>query len=58
MHDGAGDEDDDGGEQDREPESGEKNHAQPPYGVFREENTEELGRRLSLKAAGVKVLGR
>src|SRR2546422_11031161 len=30
VHDGAGDEDEDGREQDREPEVSEKNHAQPP----------------------------
>ncbi|PYU33176.1 MAG: hypothetical protein DMG28_09105 [Acidobacteria bacterium] len=30
VHDGAGDEDDDGRQQDREPKCGERNHAKPP----------------------------
>src|SRR5229473_4136575 len=33
VHDGAGDEDDDGGEKNREPKSREGNHAQPPWDV-------------------------
>src|SRR5216684_5567465 len=32
VHDGAGDEDDDGGEKNREPKSREGNHTQPPVG--------------------------
>jgi hypothetical protein len=52
VDDGTGHEHDDGGQQYGEPESGERNHAQPP-----EENgsmAEELSARLSEKEVEVK----